>query len=110
ACQLNLWTSLEIIATLRRQSNIERLAALFLTLAGKDLADGLHLKVAQSDLAAMAATGRTTLVAALRKLEDLGLVSVGCRSIVPCDVAGLQALRDGEGAPRAGGRARVARA
>lgn len=92
---LNLWTTLEIVSALRRQSNAERVAALLVTLAGVDLADGWRIDVPQADLASMAAPGRTTLVAALRELESKGLVETEYRSIWLLDVAGLVALRDG---------------
>ncbi|MFN3371386.1 MAG: helix-turn-helix domain-containing protein [Sphingomonadaceae bacterium] len=92
---LNLWTTLSIVSTLRRQSNVERVAALLITLAGADLADGWQVRVAQADLAAMAALGRTTLIEALRELEALGLIDIGYRAVRLRDLAGLMALRDG---------------
>lgn len=93
--RLNLWTVLSIIATRRRQSNIERVAARLITLAGADLADGWRVEVAQADLAAMAALGRTKLIEALRELESLGLIGIGYRAIFLRGVGGLVAIRDG---------------
>lgn len=106
---LNLWTVLRIVSTLRRQCNLERLADLLVTLAGADLADGWRIEVPQADLAAMAALGRTTLVATLRRLEDLGLVAAKYRGIVLRDAEGLVARRDGTGgAARRGAAAQAA--
>lgn len=97
---LNLWTALAIVASLRRQTNRERVAALLLTLAGADLADGWRIDVPQADLAAMAAIGRTTLVQTLRELESLGVIDVSYRAIRIRSATGLVALRDGEPWPQ----------
>jgi len=93
---LNLWTTLSLVSMLRRQSTVERVAMLLVTLAGADLADGWLIETPQADLAAMAAIGRTTLIQALRTLEAMRLISVGYRHIRLSNVAGLRALCDGE--------------
>ncbi len=93
---LNLWTALSLVSMLRRQSTVERVAMLLVTLAGADLADGWLVETPQADLAAMAAIGRTTLIQALRALEAMRLISVGYRHIRLSNVAGLRALCDGD--------------
>lgn len=91
---LNLWTTLQLIAMLRRQDPVQRIAALLVILAGADLADGFDLAVTQADLASMAAVGRTTLAAGLHQMEQLGLVRPGYRRIRIERAQGLLDLRD----------------
>lgn len=93
---LNLWMTLQLLAMLRRQDPVQRVAALLVILAGADLADGLGLAVTQADLASMAAIGRTTLSAALRELEQQGLVTPGYRLVRIVHAEGLLARRDEE--------------
>jgi CRP/FNR family cyclic AMP-dependent transcriptional regulator len=92
---INLWTTLGLLSMLRRQDNAERLASLLCLLAGNDLSDGLVLPLSQTELASMAALSRTTLVAALRDLEELGLVHTRYRLVRICNAAGLEAVARG---------------
>lgn len=93
ALSAQLQDSLDQLAGMRRGNNPARLAGLLYNLAGKDS----EIAVTQEDLAELLGTTRPTANAALRNLEEAGLIERGYATIrvLQVEALALFSLRSG---------------
>jgi CRP/FNR family cyclic AMP-dependent transcriptional regulator len=92
---------LQILVDLTRHDGACRVAATLLRLGacrGKDKvsSDGVEIRVAQTEIAALAVMSRNTFGTYLAELAELGLIEIGYRKITIRNAAGLQDLLDRE--------------